>query len=198
MKQHFNLPGLLTLIQKAAWILFLLFLPVTSFPFFPSALGGGTLVRPLSIYPLIILLVISTVPRLVREPAPKTLLTLLPFVCITVATSALSLLQDINPLLGISVPDRVLRAFFTLAIGGAIYVTVALTPRTMNQLRASLRWLYAGFSVAMLWGSLQAVYIVSYNQEYFRMLQKAQRYLSTRKLFTTRISGMTYEPNWFA
>jgi hypothetical protein len=198
MKTHFRTHSILAWIEKAAWILFLLFLPVTSFPFFPAALGGGTLVRPLSIYPLIILLMISTIPRLIREPVPKTLLTLMPFVCIAAVASLFSLLRDIDPLLGITVPDRVLRAFFTLAIGGAVFAAVALTPRTKDELRASLRWLYAGFSVALLWGSLQSVYIVSYNQQYFRLLQSVQRYLSTRKLFTTRISGMTYEPNWFA
>ncbi|MGW8250036.1 MAG: hypothetical protein ACWGO1_05295, partial [Anaerolineales bacterium] len=167
MKVYTTAQDALTWIERAAWILFLLFLPVTSFPFFPSALGGGTLVRPLSLYPLIILLVISTVPRLIRQPVPKTLLTLLPFVCIAGIASLLSLLRDIDPMLGITVPDRLLRAFFTLAIGGAIFATVALTPRSRDELRASLRWLYAGFSVALLWGSLQAVYIVSYNQGYF-------------------------------
>lgn len=185
-------------ISRVAWILFLVFLPVTSFPFLPSALGGGTLVRPLSIYPLLILLVLSTIPHLLRKPVPRTLLTLLPFVCVAAAASALSLLRDIDPALGISVPDRTLRALLTLAVGGAIYTTVALTPRTPDELRTSLRWLYAGFSVALLWGSLQAIYIVHYNGDYFRFLQKIQRFFSTRKLFTTRISGMTYEPNWFA
>jgi O-antigen ligase len=185
-------------LSRLAWILFLVFLPVTSFPFLPPALGGGTLVRPLSIYPLLILLVLSTIPHLLRKPVPKTLLTLLPFVCIATVASALSLLRDIDPVLGISVPDRTLRALLTLAVGGAIYTTVALTPRTPDELRAALRWLYAGFSVALLWGSLQAIYIVHYNGDYFRFLQKIQRFISTRKLFTTRISGMTYEPNWFA
>jgi hypothetical protein len=198
VKPKVNLNQILATIQKLAWILFLLFLPVTSFPYLPAAFGGGALVRPLSIYPLIVLLLISTIPRLIRHPVPKTLLTLLPFVCVAVATSAISLLQDIDPALGISIPDRVSRALLTVLIGGAIYATVSLTPRTEDDLRASLRWLYAGFSAALLWGSLQALYIINYNQAYFRLLQKVQRYLSTRKLFTLRISGMTYEPNWFA
>jgi O-antigen ligase len=187
-----------TAISRLAWILFLVFLPVTSFPYLPPALGGGTLVRPLSIYPLLILLLLSTIPRLLLKPIPKTLLTLLPFVCVAIASSALSLLRDIDPVLGISVPDRILRALLTLAVGGAIYTTVALTPGSRSELRASLRWLYAGFCVALLWGSLQAIYIVNFNGDYFRLLQNAQKYISTRKLFTTRISGLTYEPNWFA
>lgn len=193
-----NPEKILAIVQNIAWALFLLFLPVTSFPYLPAVLGGGTLVRPLSIYPLLALLLISTIPRLIRYPAPRTLLTLLPFVFVALATSAVSLLKDIDPVLGISVQERVLRALLTLLIGGATYAAVSLTPRNENDMRASLRWLYAGFSIALLWGSLQALYIINFNREYFRVLQQAQRYLSTRKLFTTRISGMTYEPNWFA
>jgi hypothetical protein len=198
MNRFHRLRGALDAIQRLAWILFLVSLPLTSFPYLPPALGGGALVRPLSIYPLLVLLALSTLPRLLREPVPKTLLNLAPFVLAAGISSAISLPRGIDPLLGISVSERILRAFLTLAIGGAIYATVALTPRTPDDLRKSLRWLYAGFSAALLWGSLQAVYIVHFNQDYFRLLQKVQRYLSIRKLFTTRISGMTYEPNWFA
>jgi hypothetical protein len=185
-------------LEKAAWALFLLFLPVTSFPFMPSALGGGTLVRPLSLYPLIVLLLITTIPRLLSQPVPRTLVTLLPFILVSVVSSVISLLQDIDPALGIPVSERVLRALGTLAIGSAIYATVTLVPRSVATLRASLRWLYAGFALALVWGSLQSVYIVHFNRGYFRFLQELQRFISTRKLFTTRISGMTYEPNWYA
>lgn len=188
----------LVAIQQGAWVLFLVCLPLTSFPYLPPALGGGALVRPLSIYPLLVLLAISTLPRLFSGPVPKTLLNLVPFVLVAAISSVLSLLRGTDPLLGINVSERILRAFLTLAIGGAIYATVALTPRTPDDLRRSLRWLYTGFSAALLWGSIQAVYIVHFNQDYFRLLQKVQRFISIRKLFTTRISGMTYEPNWFA
>src|SRR5512139_2403473 len=88
-------------VERAVWALFLLFLPVTSFPFMPSAFGGGTLVRPLSLYPLIILLLITTIPALIRKPVPKAILTLVPFLLIAVASSAISLLRDIDPALGI-------------------------------------------------------------------------------------------------
>ncbi len=185
-------------IEGVAWAAFLLFLPITSFPYLPATSGGDALVRPLSLYPLGILLLVSTLPRLVREPIPKTLILLLPFILVAVASSTLSLLQDIDPTLGIPVSSRILRALLTLAIGVAIYAAVTLTPRSTEALRASLRWIYIGFGAALLWGSLQAIYIIHFNRGYYRLLQQIQRYISTRKLFTTRISGMTYEPNWFA
>ncbi len=186
------------IVIRLAWVLFLLFLPVTSFPFFPTALGGGTLVRPLSIYPLIIVLILFTLPALFTRPLPKTFLSLLPFVLIALASSLLALLQGINPILDVSAVERILRVLITLGVGGAIYTTMSLFPQSTDDLRAALRWIYIGFAIALLWGSLQAIYILRFTPEYFYRLQEVQAYIAIRNLFTTRISGMTYEPNWFA
>ena len=198
---HSSLPAVLwkwlSRLESLCWGLFFLFLPVTSFPFFPPALGGGALVRPLSIYPLLVLVIIATLPRLLTQRLPKSFISLAPFVLVAVASSLLSLLRGISPALGVTVGDRILRALITLGIGLAMYCTVALLPRTTASLRAALRWMYAGFSVALLWGSLQAVYMLNFTPAYFQLLNKIQAYISTRRLFNNRVSGMTYEPNWF-
>jgi hypothetical protein len=195
-----NITGssILQFISKASWILFFLCLPVISFPYFPPAIGGGAVVRPLLIYPLIILLVVATIPQLVSKSLPRTILVLVPFVIAALISSILSFRLDIPPMQGITASERILRAFITLGLGAAIYLTVALVPRSLEDLRVSLRWMYAGFSLALLWGSLQAIYVVRFSESYFQLLSRIQRYISIRKLFPTRISGPTYEPNWFA
>jgi len=193
-----RLAPLYTFIRNAAWALFLVCLPVTNFPYFPKEMGGLALVRPLSLYPLLVLLVLFTLPRLFSRPAPRTLLTLLPFTLVALASSIFSTLQGIEPALGISVAARTLRALITLGIGCAMYYTVALLPRSIPELRLSLRWLYLGFILALGWGSLQAVYVLRFDSQYYQWLKSLQSFISTRTLFTTRISGMTYEPNWFA
>ncbi|MCX8062556.1 MAG: O-antigen ligase family protein, partial [Anaerolineales bacterium] len=189
--------GFLTL-QRVAWALFWLCLPITSFRYFPSGLGGGTLVRPLSLYPLLFLLPIATLPRLSRRPQPKTVLTLIPFAVVVLISAANSFLLGIEPVLGISVSERVLRALITLAIGLSFYLTVAVLPEASQELRSALRWMMFGFVLAFLWGSLQTIYILHFNGSYFSLLNQIQKAFSLRKLFPTRISGATYEPNWFA
>ena len=67
----------LATLQRFLWALFFLTLPITSFPFFPSGLGGKTLVRPLAIYPMIVILALVTIPRLLKRPLPRTILPLL-------------------------------------------------------------------------------------------------------------------------
>ena len=194
---EFSWPRLLTRLQKVAWVLFLITLPVTSFPYLPSMIGGVALVRPLSIYPLILLLVIAIIPRLFSRPIPMTIGSILPFILIAIASSVLSLLGDIDPMLGVTVGERVLRAMLTLGLGIAIYLTVSIFPRSPDELRSSLRWFYVGFILALFWGSLQAVYVLQFNPAYFQFLNRLQGYISTRKIFYNRVSGMTYEPNWF-
>jgi hypothetical protein len=186
------------LVYRAAWAALLIALPVTSFPYFPQAIGGEALVRPLSLYPLLFLFPIVVIPRLIRRPLPKNLLALLPFVLVAVAVSALSLLRGIEPALGISVEPRVLRGIFTLAIGCGFFLTVAMLPDTVRDLQFSVRWIYTGVSIALLWGSLQAIGLLANKPAFTAFLQKLQSRVSIRPLQEGRISGMTYEPHWFA
>jgi hypothetical protein len=181
-----------------AWALVLVTLPVTSFPFFPSGLGGETLVRPLSLYPLLGLCLLITLPELLRRRLPRTFLPLFAFGTIALVASALALTKGPDVFLGISLPARMTRNLITLGIGLAYFLTVSLMPKSWDDLKESLRWLYTGFGIALAWGTLQAAYVVYLYPPYFELVKSIQTYISTRRLFSTRISGMTYEPKWFA
>jgi hypothetical protein len=180
------------------WAFFFLTLPVTSFPFFPPGIGGATLVRPLAIYPLFFLVLLFTLPRLVRRGLPRSFLPLLGFFLAATISSSLAFSSDLELLRGIGLSDRFFRNMATLGLGLAFYLTVSLLHDNWKDLEFSLRWLYTGFGIALAWGSLQSLYVLYYVPAYFRLLNQIQALISTRKLFPTRISGMTYEPKWFA
>lgn len=186
------------LIEKVAWAIFLLTLPVTGFPYLPPALGGVALVRPLAIYPLILLLVFVTIPRLLNQPLPKPFIPLMVFALLVTAGSILASLRGTDGLFGVSFLDRTIRSFLTLGLGAAFYLTVSLLPQNRSDLQYSMRWLYIGFGIALLWGTLQIIYILHYSQVYFDWISEIQKYISIRRLFPKRVSGLTYEPNWFA
>ncbi|MGB6420531.1 MAG: hypothetical protein WBF05_01700, partial [Anaerolineales bacterium] len=181
-----------------AWALLFLTLPVTSFPFFPGGLGGKTLVRPLAVYPLIILVVLITIPRLFSRPLPRTFLPLFAFIIVAFISSIAAFSLDIEALRGVSIESRFLRNIITLGIGSAFYLTISLLHQTREDLNFSLRWLYTGFAIALVWGTLQAYYVIYFSPQYFDLISEVQSLISTRKLFPTRISGLTYEPKWFA
>jgi hypothetical protein len=183
---------------KIAWAAFFVTLPVTSFPFFPSGLGGQTLVRPLAAYPLLLLVLLITLPRLFRRPLPRTFIPLLAFLVAAAISSIIALNADLESLRGVSLESRLLRNIATLALGTAFYLTISLLPDNWEEMKFSLRWLYVGFALALLWGTVQAVYIIHFSPTYFAWINRLQGLLSSRKLFTSRISGMTYEPKWFA
>jgi len=185
-------------VERVAWALMLVALPLTSFPYFPRAIGGEALVRPLALYPLFFLLVFSVIPQLFRKTLPKNVLVLLIFVLVAVTASILSLLKGIEPALGISVASRVMRGIFTLAIGCAFFITMSSLPVSNEDLRFSLRWIYIGVAIAMLWGTCQAFNLLLPNATFFNFLQQVQSRISIRRLLPDRISGMTYEPHWFA
>lgn len=190
--------------RKFLWAAFLITLPITSFPYFPPTIGGDVLVRPLSLYPLIVLLALFILPRLFRPSGihstrlPKTILPLIFFVLIAAASSLISLLYGLQPALGISVAERTLRGLITLGIGFAIYLAIVLLPDTIDDLRFTLRYIYAGCAVAMTWGAIQATQLLNYNEQIFSWMEKIQGFISTRHLLYDRISGLTYEPHWFA
>ena len=183
---------------KVLWAFFLLALPLTSFPFFPAEFGGTASVRPLSLYPLFGLLLLVTLPRLFRDPLPKLFLPLFAFGLLSLAsagfaaTNTMVSLRDVSPFL------RSMRGLFALGIGVAFYITVSLYAQSWDALRTSLRWIYLGFSVALLWGTIQISYILKIAPALYNMLSQIQRLISSRKLMLKRISGLTYEPKWFA
>ena len=189
---------LLPIGQRVFWVIFLVTLPVTSFPYLPAELGGSTQVRPLAMYPLLVLLILVTVPRLFQKRLPLTFLPLFAFIAAVALSGFFSLALDIEAFKGVTIAARLLRNLITLGIGVAVYLTVALYPRSEEDLNFSLRWLYIGFGAVLLWGSFQIIYILSYNEGYFNLLNRVQSLISTQALFQTRISGFTYEPKWFA
>lgn len=180
------------------WAILLLTLPVTSFPFFPGIVGGSASVRPLAVYPLIVLLILIVVPRLLTRPLPATFLPFMAFIAVALASAALALTQNTGELRDVSPLERGVRGLATLGIGAAFYFTVSLIPESWADLRSSLRWLYAGFGLALLWGSVQIVYVIKYVPAFYAFLNQIQKWVSSRKLIPKRVTGLTYEPKWFA
>lgn len=185
-------------LEKVIWALLLVSLPVTSFPYFPGGVGGRTEVRPLALYPLAALMVLVVLPRLFSRPAPRPTAPLIAFGLVAAAGTVLAYARGVDNLIGVDPAARAVRMLVTLLVGMAFYFAAAILPQTPDDLRFSLRWLYIGMAVALLWGCVQVGYILFYSPQYFDWVEHVQGYFSVRGLFETRISGMTYEPSWFA
>ena len=192
-------PMSLERLGRILWAVTLLALPVTSFRYFPA--GDATYVRPLSFYPLALLLLVLLVQLIRRRTAFPWTGTWTPFAGLllaTVATSLAGVLIAPVPLRGQDVVGRELRAWVTLAMGAGFFVGAAWMNRSLEDLRFSLKWLFAGFVLDILWSGVQGATF------YLHLLPKPlvtqwQRAFSMRELIrTNRVSGMAYEPSWLA
>jgi O-antigen ligase len=190
----------LTKLARILWGAALFTLPITSFKYFPF-LGDATYVRPLSLYPIALLIPLLLVQLLQKKtsiPRAGTLVPLLAFVLIALAATSLGLLLEPLPLRGQGYVGRVIRAWATLAIGLSFFLTAIWMNRNEEDLRFSLKWLLAGFVMDILWSGVQGLAF------YTPLLKKVtvthwQRLFSMRELVkTNRVSGMAYEPAWLA
>ena len=187
-------------LSRVLWGLALFTLPVTSFRYFPF-LGDNTYVRPLSLYPialLLVLLVLQSMQKRESLPRAGTLTPLLAFVLLALAATGIGLLIDPLPLRGFEYLGRVFRAWVTVVIGLSFFIAAVWMNRSEEDLMFSIKWLLAGFVVDILWSGVQALAF------YTPLLEKVtvthwQRAFSMRELVkTNRVSGMAYEPAWLA
>jgi len=175
-------------------------LPVTNFPFFPASFGGSSAyVRPLLVYPLLGLVVLMTMPRLVSKALPRPIIILTLFFIWGLVVSIIPLLRGVeSPWREIALLPREIRTLITLLLGVAIYFTVSLFPQTIADLRFSLKWVYAGLGLVLIWGSLQALYVIDLIPGWYEVMAKMQQFVTIQRLNASRVSGMTYEPSSLA
>jgi O-antigen ligase len=192
-----NIAGLSRILWGAA----LLTLPVTSFRWFPF-LGEGTLVRPLSLYPLALLLPVLLL-QISKHGQRRTywsnaFIALGAFVLFVFTATSFGTLLDVIPLRGQEYFGRAIRALVTLLIGLVFFICAVWMNRDESEFRFSVRWIMAGLCLTIVWSGLQAVtfYTGLLDKE---MVTHWQLAFSMRELVrTNRISAFAYEPAWLA
>lgn len=192
--QRFSLSSL----SRLLWALVLVTLPVTSFRFLPF-MGAGTTVRPLALYPLVILLPVLVV-RLrrgeIQRPWPGALTVLLAFLLAATAATAFGATLAPIELRGVDFSDRALRAVITLVIGLSFFIAAVWMNQSEEDVKFSVKWLLVGLVAHLVWGAIQ---FVGLNTGHRQQLLKIQQLFSVRGLVKNkRISGFTYEPSWLA
>jgi O-antigen ligase len=187
-------------LTRFLWGAALLTLPVTSFRWFPF-LGEGTLVRPLSMYPLALLiplLLIQWRRGKIKLNWAGALIPLGALVLFIFAVTSFGALIDPIPLRGQIYSGRAIRALATLFIGITFFISAVWMNKDEDDFRFTVQWLFAGLCLDLAWSGLQAVtfYTGLLNKE---MVTHWQLAFSMRELVrTNRISGLAYEPAWLA
>jgi hypothetical protein len=120
------------------------------------------------------------------------------FLLVLLAATMSGVLHAPLALRGQSYWGRAIRAWATVLIGLSFFVTAVWMNRDENDLKWTVRWLLAGFTLDVAWSGVQALAF------YTPLLEKVtvthwQLAFSMRELVRTdRISGLAYEPAWLA
>lgn len=187
-------------LSRLFWALTMLTIPVTSFRWFPF-LSDGTLVRPLSLYPLSILFLLLAVQvfrKQIKLQFSGTFIVLGLFVLFIIISASIGSLINPIPLRGQVYDGRVIRALVTLFIGISFFISTVWMNKNEEDLKFTVKWLFAGLVILILWSGLQALtfYTELFDRE---TITKLQLSFSMRELVrTNRISGLAYEPAWLA
>lgn len=185
--------------MRFLWALALFTLPVTSFRYFP--VGEGTLVRPLSLYPLALLIPLLVVQWMRgARPSPWVggFVPLGLFALAALTAGGFGVLYDPLPLRGQFYWGRLVRAWLSVFIGLSFFVSASWMNRSEDDLQFTVKWMLAGLGLDVFWSALQALAF------YTPLLDKVtvthwQLAFSVRELVrTNRVSGMAYEPSWLA
>ena len=188
-------------ILRFLWAAALLAIPVTSFRWFPLLSEGRTLVRPLAMYPLgflLPLLLFQIWRKKISLNVGGAFIALGVFVLFVVTSVGLGFLTDPVPLYGQEYFGRTIRALVTLFIGLVFFFSSAWMNKNEEDLRFSIKWIFAGLILNIAWSGLQAVtfYTDLLDRE---MVTRWQLAFSMRELVrTNRISGLAFEPAWLA
>ncbi len=187
-------------VTRFLWGAALFALPVTSFRYFPG-MGEGTFVRPLAFYPIALLLPLLLI-QLFRDkttfPRTGALTPLAGFGLVVLLAGSFGAWLDPIPMRGNEYLGRVVRALATLVIGVSFFIAAVWMNRNENDLKFSVKWILAGFTLDVAWSGVQALAF------YTPLIEKVtvthwQLAFSMRELVkTNRVSGMAYEPAWLA
>ncbi len=189
----------LTVIDKFAWwvwLALLVVLPITSMPFIADWFGGAT-VSPLAIIPLLILILIWVILGIFRGRIyPRLIWPLILFFIIALIASALAFFQPILPYKNLNVFSREFRAVITLIVGVCYYLIASSIPSTQDHIKTSLRALYIGLLLTLVWSTVQTYFVFDGIEKIPWQFNEAHRLISIRDLFKDRVTGMAFEPSW--
>jgi len=187
-------------LSRFLWGAVLLTVPVTSFRWFPF-LGEGTFVRPLALYPLALLLpllLVQAIRKKINLYWAGAFVVLGALILFIFTVTSFGVVFDPLPLRGQTYFGRAIRALVTLFIGVVFFIGAVWMNKDEDDLRFSVRWIFAGLCLDIAWSGLQAVtfYTGLLDKE---MVTHWQLAFSMRELVRTkRISGLAFEPAWLA
>ncbi len=159
------------------------------------------MVRPLAFYPLAVLAILLVIRFLwlgYRPRINRSLVLLFLFLLCAFTSTVIGYVFAPISMHGQEYLGRSIRAWVTLLGGLAFFLTTVGMNQSDEDLRFTLKWLYVGLGVSILWGGIQ---FLSYLTDFpgRNVLNKFQLLFSVRQILVKeRVTGFAFEPSWLA
>jgi hypothetical protein len=152
----------------------------------------------MSLIPLVGLAILGIPFSLLNRPKlPRLVLPLALFGSFALISSVAAYLLPIYPYKGQTLIDREIRAIATFAIGFFIYMVATSILHSRHRLMLSLRAIYLGGFVVLVWSTVQAIIVLDPQQGVPFQIDQLHRLFVFRGIIHTRVSGFAFEPSWF-
>ncbi|MGD8633379.1 MAG: O-antigen ligase family protein, partial [Anaerolineales bacterium] len=179
------------------WLVTLICLPVTSSPLVARFSGGETPVSPLALLPLIPVAILLLAPFLLSGGSlPRLVWPLMIFGLFTIISVCVSTALPTFPFKGQELLDRIIRGLLTLSIGLTFYLSASVIPRGERKLRLSVRALFAGLILMLVWATIQAWLVLDGSDRVPLIITRIHHIFSVRDPLGDRVTGMAFEPSW--
>lgn len=158
------------------------------------------MVAPASLIPFaLIVLFWFTFYVIKKGSLPRESIPFLLFVSVAVITCALAFFLTPPPFKGTNIVVEETSAILTLLVGAAFYlVTASWLAKSHRRVLFTLKLVNVAGSIMLLWAVLQGFYIYLFHSQYPAALREFQNLISTRGLFSSRITAFAFEPSWLA
>ncbi len=102
----------------------------------------------------------------------------------------------ILPFKGQTPITRGTRALLTLTIGFGFYLSASVLPSTERKVILSIRALYFGLFLMLIWSTVQAWLVLDGSDRVPLVVTQIHHLFSVRDPFPDRVTGMSFEPSW--
>jgi O-antigen ligase len=184
--------------QYMAAGLLVLCLPFSSFPLV-ARLTGSTMVAPLSVLPLLLLLVAWFLPYLLkRKKLPPQSLPLFGFALASILSAAAAFFIPFPPFKSANLFRSEIEAIATLAVGMCFYLVVATWAGEPGRWQFFMRLVNWGGAVMLGWSLVQAMTWRLWHAFPDWMWSFQGTVSTSLLLYANRANGFAYEPSWLA
>ena len=185
------------LFNESLWFLLFLMLPLTSLPLM-AKIKVSSMVAPPSALILFLLVLFWLIPYLLKSGRlPIQSLPLVGLGLVGLISSLVAFFSPVPPFRENRLLQGEIEAFITLAIGICFFLTVSVWAQSRQKLQFALRIINWTGLVILLWSLVQA-YFWRKLGHYPQWMWDIQSIFSSGRLFETRVTGLAFEPSWFA